>query len=518
MEETSAIKNKRIAKNTLMLYFRMFITLIVGLYTSRVVLNTLGIEDYGIYDVVGGVVGMLGFLNSTIATGTQRFLTYHMGKGDRQKLQNTFTNAMNVHIIIGILVFILLETGGLWFVYNKLVIPPEKMDSAIWVFHCSAIACFIGIISTPYSAAIIANEKMGIYAYFSILDTALKLLAVYILMILPGDKLVIYAILILAIGFLMRFLYNYYCIRHFQECKYTFHFNLSTMKEMFSFSGWMFFGCITDLFSTQGVSILINIYAGSVYNASRAIATTVQGVLGSFSGNFMTSVNPQIVKSYASNDHRYMYRLVFSASKLSYYLTALFAIPFIIYSDYILAIWLKTVPPECGIFVKLILISLTIRALYSPIAQINQAAGKIKLYQMCISALFIIQFAAAYILLKSGFPAYSPFVAMAILSTIGLIVRLLVLKHDNQFPVNDYMKRVILPIIAVSIVTIPLPCIYSHITETNIINLIITTIISTVCLFCAIYTLGTNATEKEIIKDRCKSILSKIRHKQNSHA
>lgn len=496
----------------------MFITLIVGLYTSRVVLNTLGVEDYGIYDVVGGVVGMLGFLNSTIATGTQRFLTYQMGKGDRQKLQSTFTNAMNVHIIIGIIVFILLETGGLWFVYNKLVIPTEKLDSAIWVFHCSAIACFIGIISTPYSAAIIANEKMGIYAYFSILDTALKLLAVYILMILPGDKLVIYAILILAIGLLMRFLYNYYCIKHFQECKYSFHFNLSTMKEMFSFSGWMFFGCISDIFSTQGVSILINIYAGPVYNASRAIATTVQGVLGSFSGNFMTSVNPQIVKSYASNDYKYMLQLVFSASKLSYYLTALFAIPFIIYSDYILALWLKTVPPECSIFVKLILISLTIRALYSPIAQINQAAGKIKLYQLSISILFVAQFIIAYILLKSGFPAYSPFIAMTILSIIGLIVRLMVLRHDNQFPVKDYLKRVILPIFAVTITTIPLPYIYSQLTEINILNLILTSTISTACLFCTIYTLGTNATEKEIIKDRCKSVFSKIKHKQDSHA
>ena len=341
--------NTRIAKNTLLLYFRMLFSMVVALYTSRVVLNTLGVEDFGIYNVVGGIVSMLSFFNSSMGTSTQRFLNYEMGRNNNEGLRNVFINAVNAHYLIGIVTVIGLETVGLWFVYNKLNIPVEQFGAAVWVYHCSVLSLFVSIISTPYNAAIIANEQMGVYAYYSIIEVVLKLLIVYLLVVIPYNKLIVYGLLSLGVSLLMRILYNVYCIRNFTECKYQWKWNVQLMKKMFFFSGWMLFGCISDMLSKQGVNVLINIFFGPVFNAARAIAVQVQAAINNFVINFMTAVRPQIIKSYSAGEYLHMYRLVFSSSKLSFYLLFVLTTPVLIYTDFILQWWLKQVPEYCAV-------------------------------------------------------------------------------------------------------------------------------------------------------------------------
>ena len=508
----STENSKRIAKNTFLLYFRMLFTMAVSLYTSRVVLNTLGIENYGIYNVVGGVVTMLAFFNSSMATSTQRFLNYEMGKGNNNNLKKVFSNSLNAHYLIGIVSTIALETIGLWFINNKLNIPALYFDSAIWVFHCSVLSFFISIISTPYNAAIIANEKMGVYAYFSIIEVILKLIIVYLLVIIPFNKLKLYALLQLFVSLLMRGLYNWYCIRKFPECKYQWSWEKKTMTKMFSFTGWMLFGCISDILSKQGTNILINLFFGPVFNAARAIAIQIQTAINSFIQNFMTAVRPQIIKSYSSHEFEYMYKLVFASSKLGYYLLFILATPILIYTEYILQIWLKQVPELSVIFTRLILIELLITSSYTPIAQVNQASGKIRNYQIAISFLFLLNFITTYIAFYLKYPVYSTFIISIIFSVIGLFIRIFILKKENDFPAREYLRKVILPIIPISITSVMLPIIIKNHTSTNPFSIIMNSIFTLTISTSIIWRWGLNTVEKELIENKIKTIYKKIQH------
>ena len=278
--------NKRIAKNTLMLYFRMLLIMAVTFYTSRVVLQTLGIEDYGIYNVVGGIVAMFGFLNSAMSSGTQRYLTFELGRGDKEKLKRVFITSMNIHIIIAVIVFILAETAGLWLLYNKMTIPEDRFDAAFWVYQCSILSTMVMFISVPYNATIIAHERMSAFAYISILEAILKLLIVYLLLLGDIDKLILYAVLMLAVQVIIRFTYNIYCRRHFEETRYSFLFDKQLFKEMLSFSGWNLWGNMASVAFTQGLNILLNMFFGVTVNAAMGIAQQVNSALYSFVSNF----------------------------------------------------------------------------------------------------------------------------------------------------------------------------------------------------------------------------------------
>lgn len=504
-------KNKRIAKNTLLLYARMLLTMAISLYTSRVVLNTLGVEDYGIYNVVGGVVSMLAFFNSSMATSTQRFLNYEMGQGNKESLRTVFVNAVNAHYLIGIISFAFLETAGLWFVYNKLNIPTLQYEAALWVYHCSILSFFVSIISTPYNAAIIANEKMEVYAYFSIIEVLLKLFIVYLLVIIPFDKLKLYGLLQLAVSVFMRILYNWYCIRNFPECNYIWNWNKNIMIKLFSFSGWMLFGCISDMLSKQGANILINLYFGPIYNAARAIAVQIQVAVNSFVLNFMTAVRPQIIKSYSCKDYEYMYKLVFSSSKLGYYLLFILIVPVFIYTDYILKLWLKQVPEASVIFTRLVLIELLITSAYSPIAQINQASGKIKNYQLAISVLFILNFIFSYAAFEIGLPVYSTFIISVLLAFIGLFVRVYILKKENEFPANYYLFNVMLPLLPISIISLIIPISIAFYFKITFISVLLNLFIGTIITIFIIWILGLNNTEKSFILNKLQTIRKKIK-------
>lgn len=472
----------------------------VSLYTSRIVLQTLGVTDFGIYNVVGGTVTMLGFFSSSMATSTQRFLNVGMATRDHVGLRQVFSTAINAQAIIGLITVVLLETVGLWFVYNKLVIPESQMSDAIWVYQCSVLTFFISMISIPYNAAIIAHEKMSAFAYMSIIEIFAKLAIAYALLMTNSNRLRLYAIMLLTLSVIMRGLYNSYCTRNFKECKYTWIWDKRLIKDMFSFSGWMIFGCFTDLLNSQGVNILINMFFGPVFNASRGIASQVQSAIAQFSANFIMSVNPQITKSFAAKEYDSCYRLVYLASKMSFFLMMFMIIPVLLHSYNILSIWLGEVPPLANIFVNLILINYLLRSAYSPIAQINQAYGKVRLYQLSISSLYIINFVGSYCLFKIGFPVYSTFILSIIISAIGLFSRLLVLKKEVGFSIAEYSKKVILPVSIVFAATIIVLWPMSNLTSNNLINIIITCVLSVV--FSAIfgYIWGLNSSERNSVK------------------
>lgn len=502
---------KRIAKNTVALYCRMILTMGVALYTSRVVLNALGEIDYGVYNVVGGVVAMLGFFSSSIGTSTQRFLNVGMASNEESKLRDIFSTAINVHIILGLVTIIFLETLGLWFVLNKLVIPENQMNAALWVYQCSILSFLITMISAPYSAALIAYERMSAYAFMSIFDVSLKLGVAFIIKnSTDGSRLKLYALLILAATAFMQILYVSYCSINFKALRYRLVWEFSQIKKMLSFSGWMIFGCLSDILSTQGVNMIINIFFGPVFNAARAIALQIQSAVGNFSNSFIVSVNPQIVKSYASGDFKYAYQLVFTASKISFYLMLLMIVPIVLKSSAILSIWLGNVPEYTSIFANLILLEYLIRSSYTPIAQINQASGNIRLYQLSISILFVFNFVISYFLFSSGYPVYSTFIVSVCLALVGLFVRLLVLHKQLNFPAVNYLKDVSLRIYAVGISSFLINYIFSRYFSDSIMGILSTVIIAFIISTALFFPLGFNSRERTFVYAKISTILHKL--------
>lgn len=499
--------NNRIAKNTLALYCRMILTMGVSLYTSRVVINALGVTDYGIYNVVGGIIAMLGFFNTSIGTSTQRFLNVGMVK--TTNLSSIFSTAVNVHIIIGIITVLLLESVGIWFIYNKLVFPDNQLNTVILVYQCSVLSFFISIISAPYNAAIISYEKMTAFATLSILEVVLKLCIAFCITYYGDNKLALYSILLLCSAFIMRIIYSQYCIRKFKAIRYRFVWDWGLIKEMLSFSGWMIFGCLADLLSTQGVNLLINMFFGPVFNAARAIAVQVQAAVAQFSTNFIISVNPQIIKSYSAEDFNRAYKLVFSSSKISFFLMLILVIPISLRTSDILHYWLNLVPTDTSIFINFILIEYLIRSSYSPIAQINQASGNIRIYQLSIAALFLINFILSYFLFKVGLPVYSTFIVSIAIAMIGLFFRLLILYHLHQFPIIRYVKEVSTRLLLVAIASY-LSCFYiSRYIQHNIMGLVTTMIVCfIICIFYS-WILGLDKFEKNFMISKLQSLIKK---------
>ena len=312
--------NKRIAKNALMLYARMLLLMLIGLYTSRVILNTLGIEDYGIYNVVGGIVVMFSFLSNSLSTASSRFITYDIGIGDFSKMKKTFGNIVTIHLLLAGIILILGETIGLWFVLNKLQVPENRMTAALWVYQFSIFSFVLNIISVPYNASIIAHERMKAFAYISIMDAILKLVIIYLLIIIPYDKLITYAILFFCIQLLDRIIYGIYCVKNFEETKARISLDKQLFKKIFGFSIWTMNGCLAVAGYTQGLNILLNMFFGPTVNAARGIAVQVQNIVQNFCNNFLMALNPQITKSYAQNNLKYMHQLVKVSSKFSFLL------------------------------------------------------------------------------------------------------------------------------------------------------------------------------------------------------
>ena len=379
---------KRVAKNTLFLYFRMILIMVVSLYTSRVILAQLGIRDYGINNVVGGVVSMFAFLNSSMATATQRFLTYALGKGDRDRLRKTFAASMNIHIFIALVIVLLAETIGLWFVNAKLVIPQDRMFAANVVYQFSILSFCVNIIQVPYDAVLIAHEKMSIYAYISILETILKLVIVYMLSISPFDKLITYSILFFAVTLFIRFTYQIYCKKHYAESKFMLFWDKDLYRQMSGFAGWNLFGSLAWLCRNQGLNIILNLFFGPVVNAARGVANQVSGAVMNFISNFQTALNPQITKEYAVGQIKEMEKLAYLGIKFSYIILFILAFPLMLNIQFVLGIWLVKVPEWTSIFVILTLVDSLVGNLFGvPLMTSLSATGNIRNYQIVVSSI-----------------------------------------------------------------------------------------------------------------------------------
>lgn len=394
--------NKRIAKNTLLLYLRMFVIMATQLYTSRVVLSTLGVVDYGIYNVVGGVVAMFGFLNSAMATATQRFLTFELGKKNIDGQIKIFNTSIQIHLLLAIIIFVLAETVGLWFLNHKMVIPLDRIEAAQWVFHCSIISSLIVVMSVPFNASLIAHEKMSAFAYISIIEVFLKLLIVFVLMVLDIDKLKLYAVLLLFVQTIIILIYNSYCVRKFEEIQFRRIFDKGYFKKMITFSGWNILGVGANLCSGQGVNILLNMFFGPTVNAARAVTMQAMNAISQFSSNFMMAVNPQITKSYAVNNKEYLYDLIFKSSRVTFLLMSFLVIPLLFETPFILELWLKNVPEYTVHFFRLSLIIAIFDSLSLPLSQAIGATGNLKYYQITVGGLLLLILPVSYIFLKYG--------------------------------------------------------------------------------------------------------------------
>jgi O-antigen/teichoic acid export membrane protein len=478
----------------------------VSLYTSRIVLKALGVEDYGVYNIVGGIVAMFSFLNTAMSSATQRFLNFEMGRGDHEEVKKVFSMSMTTHISIALLVIIFGETIGLWFLNSQLNIPEDRMNAANWVYQFSILTFCIQIICVPYSATIIANEKMSFYAYISIIEVTLKLISVFVLLHIGWDKLKLYAALTCGVSLISLAVYRQYCTRVFNTCNYNYFWNAPLYKKLISFSGWSLFGSLANVGAQQGLNIFVNIFWGVTVNAAMGIANNVSTSMYGFVANFQTAFKPQIIKSYASNDRIYFMNLIFQASMFSYFLLFLLAVPVLISIDFILKIWLHIVPEHSASFCRLIILFLLIDAISSPLWMSVQATGKIRNYQILMSSLIFLNLPLAYIILKFGYPPESALIVRVIINLVTYITRIIYLRPRIGLPVRLYLHEVILPVSLVTIIALPLPLIVNqYFTDWS--RFIITTIATLLSSLLCIYFLGLKKGEKAFISHL---VLSKL--------
>lgn len=504
----SPTHKKRIVKNTLALYARMLLTTLVSLYTSRVVLDVLGVEDYGTYNVVGGIVVLFLFLNSSLSASTQRFFSFDMGIGDIESLKKTFNMAFYIHTTIALIVFFIAETIGLWFIIHKMVLPDGRTEAAIWVYQFSIISSILTIISVPFSACITSHEKFGIYAYLSIFDAIGKLIIVFLLPIIEGDKLKLYAALILFITICSQGLTIIYCYRNFSECRVNRKWDKIRFQEMIDFAGWNM-GAHFSLFArTYGLNIIINLFWGTALNAARGIAVSVNGVIGSFAQNINLTVNPQIVKQYANAQHESMHTLAIQACKFAYLLLLCISLPLIIEMNFILGIWLKEVPNYAVLFCRCILIATLMDTLSSVVGQCAVASGRIKTYQIFNTSFSIIVPISTYIAYRSGAPV--SFCAFAEISLFGVLLftRPILTHRITKFPILSYMKLCVVPCLVITFLSLVIPYYFLLSQQEGFERFILVgaSSLSSTALFS--YYIGLKPEERQTLKH---SILSKIK-------
>lgn len=514
-EQQSTSNNKRIAKNTIYLYFRMLITMVVGLYTSRVILNTLGVEDYGINNVVGGVIAMFSLISASISGSIGRFLTFELGRGNMDALKKVFSTSVTIQIILSIIIVVIAEIVGIWFLNNKLQIPADRMYAAHWVFHCSIISFVIGLISLPYNASIISHEKMNVFAYMSILETILKLVIVYMLVISPFDKLITYSVLGIIVNIIMQMIYLSYCKRNFEECTYHFTFYKSLFKQMFGFAGWNFIGSSADILRNQGNNILLNIFSGTtIVNTAAGIAGTLTGVANSFVGGFMTAISPQITKCYASKDYSNLMNLLYRGAKFSAYLLLILAIPIFLNTEIILQLWLGQVPEYTVIFTRLVLIYMITETISRPIINAKNATGKIRNYQVIVGGILLLTLPLSFIFLKFGAPFEAVYIANIITSLLAFIARMCMLRGDiPSWSSSRFFIQVYCRVLIVAVLAIVSTHLITLMIENNAAAYIVISIITSFILTAlSIYFVGCNKSEKDFIISHIAKILNRFKH------
>lgn len=500
--------NKRIAKNTLLLYFRMLFTLSISLYTSRVILNTLGVEDFGIYNVVAGVIVMLSFITGSLGGASSRYITYALGQNDMNIMKKTFRNILSIHLILAFMIFVIGETIGLWFVTTQLQIPDSRENAALWVYQFSIFASICSAISIPYNASIIAHEKMSAFAYISISDAILKLFIVFALYFIPYDKLIVYGCLYFAIQLFDQIIYYCYCKKHFEETKVKAGFDQKLFKEIFAFAGWTMNGNLAFIGFTQGLNILLNMFFGATVNAARGIAVQVQTAAQNFCTNFQMALNPQLTKSYAAGEYSHVHELLIASSKISFYLMLFISMPIMLEANTILHWWLGIVPEHTITFLRLILCTSLLFTLSNPILVSVHATGKIKKFQLIEGSMLLLIVPIAYIGLKYfHFPPEYVFMVHIVIELCTQYARIRIVLPMIFMPTKDYIKNVIHPILKVSIISPIIPLIAYNYLDEGTFSFFVVCTTTTCSILLTAYFIGCSSIERIFIKNKLLIIL-----------
>lgn len=482
--------------------------MLITLYTSRVILDQLGVDDYGIYNVVGGFVAMFSVISSALSSSISRFITFELGRGDIKRLTTIFSTSVNIQLGLCSIILVLGEAIGIWFVNTRMNIPPDRIIAANWVFQCSILTFCINLISVPYNSCIIAHEKMSAFAYISILEAALKLLICYMLIVSPVDKLIAYSLLMLFVAILIRFVYGMYCTRNFEECKYRICYEKEIVKEMTGFAGWSFFPNVAWIFNTQGVSVLINLFFGVALNAARGIASQVESAVMMFVRNFTTALNPQITKYYANGDKENMFLLMCRGTKFTYFLTLLMVLPLFLETEYVLQLWLKEVPTHTVIFVQLSIIGSIINNIGNTCYTACQATGNIKRYSIVVTTVGFLVFPLTWLGFKLGLPVESTYMIYILVYICVCIANMLMTRWLLQFPLSMFLRKALLPMVSTTVLSAILPVLLCTHMQSSFIRFLVICIVSVLSTCVVIYIIGLTQGEKDLLN---KKIFNRIK-------
>ena len=481
----------------------------INLYASRVILDALGISDYGIYNVVGGVIAMFSFLSSSFSTSISRYITFALGKGDMDNLKKVFSTSVNVQILISLIIVVLAEIVGIWFLENKINLPEGRLEAAHWVFQCSLMAFVVNLISIPYNATIIAHERMNAFAYISILESILKLAIIFLLYKSPFDKLKTYAILVLSVSIIIRYVYGHYSKKHFEESSYHFVYDKELMRKMFGFAGWNVVGNGAWILNTQGINILINLFFGVTLNAARGVATQIDGVVQQFASNFNTAFSPQITKSFAEGNLEYFHKLIIAGSKFTAFLLLFLIVPICLEVETILSIWLVEVPEYTATFVRFTLIGSFLISIENPLYIANNAVGNIRRYQIIVSLLSLLNFPLSYIAFKMGYSVVATYIIYIGVYLIVDLAKPFLTQKNIEMPAWTYICSVLLRVLCVSIIVFLVPWLLMQLQEPGVFRLIMTTAISVFFTSLVVYFLGLNKGEQVMIKQYVTKVKKK---------
>lgn len=502
--------SKRLAKNTLVLYFRTAITMLIALYTSRVVLDALGVDDFGVYNVVGGFVGMFSIISGSLSATISRFITFELGRTNKDRISQVFSTSINIQILLSIIIILLGETIGVWFLETQLNIPPGRTDAAFWVLQCSIAAFVISLLSTPYNSAIIAYEKMSAFAFFSITETCLKLAIAYLLYTSPIDRLVFYAVLLVAIAAIIRLLQGFYCSYHFKETKYRFLLDKSLFREMMNFAGWSFLSNGAFILNTQGVTLLLNIFFNVGVNAARGIASQVEMALMKFASDFSTALNPQITKAYAEGNTTHLFSLISRGAKFTTFLILLFAIPVIFETEYILTLWLGNYPTHTNTFVRLGIIATIAEKIGNTGYTACMATGTIRQYTIWITTAGCLVFPLCYLIFLLGAPAEACYIVFFLVYCLVDFVRLSLMKHLLDFPIKMFVTNVLHPTILVTLLSCIAPLLICYMMDSSLLRFVVCTIVSLATTTIFIYAFGLTMSEREMAQQQIRKLIHKL--------
>lgn len=489
----------------------MLLIMSVSLYTVRVVLNTLGVVDYGIYNVVGGVVSMFAFLSATMASASQRFFSFELGRNNQEQLKKTFSMTITIYAMVAIVILILAETVGLWFLNTKMTIPADRIDAARWIYQFSILSFMMTMFTIPYNASIIAHEEMKVYAYVSIIEVGLKLLIVYLLVLFSFDKLKLYAVLMFLVTTIVTFIYRTYCTRKFSECRFSFYWNKPLFKQIVSYSGWNLFGALAGMSNNQGINIMLNVFFGPIVNTARGIAYQVSSSVNQFVQNFVTATNPQIIKYYADDNKEQMLALVFRSSKFAFILLFILSMPILLETNFVFTLWLKDVPEYVVLFTRLVIICALIDSLSFPLMTTAQATGRIKKYQSITGSIMLLNLPVSYIFLKIGYPPVTVFYIAIVNSCVCLLIRLYLLRSMVGLQVKRYLANVILPLSIVILTSYIIPLFLKSEMNEGIIKFIVLAIAGLICSVACIFLFGLSAEERAYSMVLIKNLKSKIK-------